>query len=205
MSCPKDTRRNPSKFPMTPYFLGVKLSRGLVLIGCWAHPNCNIVLNCVGSLRHLLRQKLQDGKWISSSEFVKRPLCNIHQNRWRITQGTQPERRMLPCSLVATTSHILALKLTASRLLMIGSLSLLFEYSLDFHKYCLRIVHSQPSVLLGLHLTSNHTVVILQPFTILLHWFPCITYFEWVPYIASVHSQAVWSWSQPCARISLLP
>jgi hypothetical protein len=26
---------------------------------------------------------------------VKRPLCNIHQNRWRITRGTQPESRML--------------------------------------------------------------------------------------------------------------
>jgi hypothetical protein len=27
---------------------------------------------------------------------MKRPLCNIHQNGWRITQGTQPERSVLP-------------------------------------------------------------------------------------------------------------
>jgi hypothetical protein len=103
-------------------------------------------------------------------------MCNIHQNGWRITQGTQPERRMLPWSLIATISHILALKLTASRCLMIGSLSLLFEYLLDFHKYYLHIVHSQPNVLLGLRLTSNHTVAIPQPFTILLYWCPCIAF-----------------------------
>jgi hypothetical protein len=39
-----------------------------------------------------------------------------------------------PWSLVATISHILALKLTASLRLMIESLSLLFESSLNFPK-----------------------------------------------------------------------
>jgi hypothetical protein len=35
-------------------------------------------------------------------------------------------------------------------------------------------------------------------------WCSCIAYFEWVPYMASVHSQAMWSWSQPSAHISIL-
>jgi hypothetical protein len=74
----------------------MKLSRELVFTGWRAHPNCNLILNCAGSPRRLLRQKLQDRKHISFSESMKRPLCNIHQNRCRITQGTQSERRMLP-------------------------------------------------------------------------------------------------------------
>jgi hypothetical protein len=74
----------------------LKLSRGLVLTGWRARPNCNLVLNCVGSPRRLLRQMLQDGKHISFSESAKRPMCNIHQNGWRITRGTQLERRVLP-------------------------------------------------------------------------------------------------------------
>jgi hypothetical protein len=107
-------------------------------------------------------------------------------------------------SLIATTSHIIALKLTASRRLIIESFFPRVQYSLDFHKYCLCIIHSQLSVLLGSRLTSSHTMEILQHFTILLYRCSCIAYFEWVPYIASVHSQTMRSWSQPCARISLL-
>jgi hypothetical protein len=67
-----------------------------------------------------------------------------------------------PWSLVATTSHILALKLTASRKLMIRSLSPLFESSLDFPKQLLHIVHSHPSVLLDSYLPWSHIVVGLQ-------------------------------------------
>jgi hypothetical protein len=44
----------------------------------------------------VLRQKLQDEKRISFSESVKRHMCNVHQNGWRITRGTQPERKLLP-------------------------------------------------------------------------------------------------------------
>jgi hypothetical protein len=91
----KDTRCNPNKLSMTPKFLVLKLSHGLVLIAWWAHPNYNIVLNCAGSPTLFLRQKLTDGKRISSSEFAKRPMCNIHRNEWRITQGMQPERSVL--------------------------------------------------------------------------------------------------------------
>jgi hypothetical protein len=81
---------------MTYCSICVKLSRGLVLTSWWAHPNCSIILNCAGSFRCFLRQKLQDGKRNSSSELAKRPMCNIRQNGWRITRGTQLERRMLP-------------------------------------------------------------------------------------------------------------
>jgi hypothetical protein len=83
-----------ASFPMTPCSMGVKLSRGLVLTSCWARSNCNLVLNYAGSPRRLLRQKLQDGKCISFARSTKRPMCNIRQNGWCITQGTQPERRM---------------------------------------------------------------------------------------------------------------
>jgi hypothetical protein len=41
-------------------------------------------------------------------------------------------------------------------------LSLLFEYSLGFHKYCLCIVHSQPSILRGLRPSSRYVVVVSQ-------------------------------------------
>jgi hypothetical protein len=54
-----------------------------------------MVLNCTGSTRRFLRWKLSDGRCISSFEVTKRPLCNIHQNRWRITRGMQLESRML--------------------------------------------------------------------------------------------------------------
>jgi hypothetical protein len=74
----------------------LKLSRRLVLTGWRARPNCIFVLNCAGSLRRLLSQKLQDGKRISFLESMKRPLCNIQWNGWCITQGTQPKRWVLP-------------------------------------------------------------------------------------------------------------
>jgi hypothetical protein len=50
----------------------LKLSRALLLTGWRALPNCNLVLNCVGSSWRFLRQNLQDGKHISSLELAKR-------------------------------------------------------------------------------------------------------------------------------------
>jgi hypothetical protein len=44
----------------------------------------------------LLKTKVARWKAHSFSEYVKRPICNIHQNGWCITQGTQLERRVLP-------------------------------------------------------------------------------------------------------------
>jgi hypothetical protein len=91
----KDTRRNASKLSHDPNSFCVKLSHKLVLTGWWAHPNCNRVLNCASSSRRFIRQKLQDGKCISSSEFAKKNMCISHQNGYRITRGTQSERRVL--------------------------------------------------------------------------------------------------------------
>jgi hypothetical protein len=65
-----------------------------------------------------------------------------------------------PWSLVATTSHVLALKVIASRRLIIGSLSPLFESSLVFPKQCLHIAHSHASVLLDSYLPLIHVVVV---------------------------------------------
>jgi hypothetical protein len=107
-------------------------------------------------------------------------------------------------SLVATTGHILALKLTASLRLVIESLFIVLNTRLtSLNSACIWFPHKS-SVLLGSCLSSSHTVVIPQPSTILFYWCSCIAYFEWVLYMASVHSQAVWSWSQLCTRISLL-
>jgi hypothetical protein len=65
MSGSKDNRHNPCKLSHDALFLSLKLNHGLVLTGWWAHPNCKLVLNCVGSPRCSLRQKLQDGNRIS--------------------------------------------------------------------------------------------------------------------------------------------
>jgi hypothetical protein len=96
MSCPKDTRHDPSKLSHDALFL-----------------RCEATL-CVGSDWLLSSSKLQPGlEWCrfaqaplktkvirwkvhSFSEPVKRPMCNIHQNRWHVTRGMQPERRVLP-------------------------------------------------------------------------------------------------------------
>jgi hypothetical protein len=81
---------------MIPCSSCVKLSHWWVLTGWGARPICNLVLDCASSPRRLLRQKLQDGKRISFSEFARRSMCNIHQNGWCITRCMHPERRVLP-------------------------------------------------------------------------------------------------------------
>jgi hypothetical protein len=79
---------------MTPCSIGVKLSRGLILTSCWARPNCDLVSNCAGLPKRLLRQTLQDGNRISFAGSAKRPMCNIRQNEWCIIRGMQLERIM---------------------------------------------------------------------------------------------------------------
>jgi hypothetical protein len=92
----EDTYCNPNKLSMTPKFLMLKLSHGLVLTGYWALPNCNVVSNCAGSPWHFLRQNLQDGKCIFIHWKLARGLiCNFPLNGWHITRGTQPKRKML--------------------------------------------------------------------------------------------------------------
>jgi hypothetical protein len=89
-----------------------------------------------------------------SQNLRKRPLCNICQNGWRITRVTQPERKLLCWSLIATISRILTLKLTASLRVLISNLSWLQALA-----WLPLIVHAyrspQPSVLLGSNLTSS--------------------------------------------------
>jgi hypothetical protein len=88
-------RCSASKFSYDSNSLWAKLSHGLVLTSWRAHPNYNLILNYAGSPKRFLRWKSQDGRRVSS-EFEKRPLCNIRRNGWHITQGTQPERWLLP-------------------------------------------------------------------------------------------------------------
>jgi hypothetical protein len=123
--------------------------------------------------------KIKFAKW--KVHFLLR-ICETahvqHSSEWMAyySRYATEKKGCCPWSRIAITSHILALKLTASQRLILRSLSLLLESSLDFHKYCLRIVHSQPRVLLGSRLTSNHTMAIPQPFTILLYWCLCIAF-----------------------------
>jgi hypothetical protein len=90
-----------------------------------------------------------------SQNLWKRPLCNIHRNKWCITRVTQPERRLLCWSLIAITSRILALKLTASLRVLISNLSWL--QALAWLPLIVLAYRSpQPSVLLGSNLSSSH-------------------------------------------------
>jgi hypothetical protein len=126
----------------------VKLSHGLVLTSWGAHPNCNLVLSCTGSPMHLLRQKLQDEK-------------RTRQNEWRITQGTQPERRVLPLESRSNNKSNSSSKSIASlRLAEQEHFLVCFASLLDFPKLCMHIVHSPLGVLLGSRLSSSHVAVV---------------------------------------------
>jgi hypothetical protein len=112
-----------ASFHMTPNSLCANLSHMLVLTGWWAHPNCDLVLNCAGSSRRFLRQKLQDGKCISSSELAKYPYASFVKMDGVLLEVRNRKEKCCTWSLIATTSRILALKLTVSLSLMIRSLS----------------------------------------------------------------------------------
>jgi hypothetical protein len=112
-----------ASFHIIPNSLCVKLSHRLVLISWWARPNCNLVLNCAGSSKHFLRQKLQDRKCISSSKLAKDPCASFIGTDGVLLEVRNRKEECCTWSLIATTSHILALKLTSSLRLMIGSLS----------------------------------------------------------------------------------
>jgi hypothetical protein len=107
--------------------IGVKLSCGLVLTGCWVHPNCNLVLNCAGSSRRLLREKLQDGNTFPSQNMRKGPGATFSGTDGVLLTVRNRKEGCCPWSLVATTCHIQALKLTASLRLMIKSLFLVLN------------------------------------------------------------------------------
>jgi hypothetical protein len=118
----KDTRCKPNKPSMTPKFLMLKLSHVLVLTGWWAISNRNLVLNCAGSSRHFLRQKLQDEKCIPLSESAKYSCAACLVLEVRNWKG-----RCCTWSIIATTSRALALRLVLLQDLMDISLSFLFQ------------------------------------------------------------------------------
>jgi hypothetical protein len=118
----------------------VKLSRGLVLTGWRAHPNCNIVLNCAGSPRRFLRQKLQDGMRISLSELVKGPCASFVRMDGILLELHNRKEECRTWSLIATTSQVLALRLSLRQTMMSISLCLLFQIPGDL----VHVYHSLP-------------------------------------------------------------
>jgi hypothetical protein len=145
------------------------------------------------------------------SAFSSRNLQKDHCATFVRTDGVLLEVRnqkeeCCAWNLVAIISHILSLTLTASLRLMVRSLSLFVSnpcltfLSSDCTSSILNPVYSWIRVY---HRAIPWRISNLLPF-FLLYWCSCITYFEGVLYMASVHSQAVWSWSQPCAYISFV-
>jgi hypothetical protein len=88
-----------------------KLSYGLVPTSWWAHPNCNLLLNCACSSKHFLRQKLQDGKHISSMKSAKDLCVSFIRTDGILVEVRNQKERCYGRILLATTSHILALSL----------------------------------------------------------------------------------------------
>jgi hypothetical protein len=143
---------------------------------------------------------------LPSRNLWKDPYATFIRTYGVLLEERNRKEGCFPWSLVTTTSHILALKLTVSRRLMIGSLSPLFESSLDFPKYRLHIVHSHPSVLLYSYLPWSHIVVGSQmpPYS----HFTLIVFLYW-PNLSStllgVDSLQVLSfWSHSCLHVSIL-
>jgi hypothetical protein len=99
---------------MDPSFLVSKLSCKLVLTGWQAHPNCNLVLNCAGSPRHFLRQKLQDGRHISLLELAKGPCASFVGTNVVLLEVRNQKEECRTWSLITTTSQILTLRLSHS-------------------------------------------------------------------------------------------
>jgi hypothetical protein len=110
-------------------------------------------------------------------------------------------------SLVATTSHILALKLTASLTLLIRSISLFISnpYLTSLDSACISFTLA-PSVLLG---RAYYRVISLWFHKCLLmiimpYWRSCIADVEQVPYMVSGHLWAKLPWSHLRPRVSVL-
>jgi hypothetical protein len=95
-------------------------------------------------------------------KISKRPMCNIHRNRWYITRGTQPERRVLRLECLCYNKWHPGPKLSASLRLRIEASLVCFRTLLDLPKYCLHIIHFKPCVLLGSHQSSSHIIVVSQ-------------------------------------------
>jgi hypothetical protein len=82
----------------------------------------------------------------------------IHQNRWRITQGTQPERRISHLESRRYNKSDPGPKALASlKLDERKSFLICLKALLNFPKHRLYIIHTQPSVLLGSHPSSSYS------------------------------------------------
>jgi hypothetical protein len=104
---------------MTPNPLCLRLSQGLVRTSGWALPNCNLVLNYAGSPRCFLRWNVQDGKLnLLHWKLARGLICNLLLNGWHTTWGTQ-------LGIIATASHVPALRLACLQYLLNISLSLM--------------------------------------------------------------------------------
>jgi hypothetical protein len=165
----------------------LKLSHGLVSTGWRAHPNCNLVLNCSGSSRRFLRQKLQDGNHIPPQNLQKDPCATFVRTDDVLLEVRNRKEGCCAWSLVPTTSCTLALKLTTSLRFLKRNLSLfvsspclasLNSASISFtsNQVCslVRIyhrallVHLRASTLHGVGPPSSH-VVLISHVTLCIH------------------------------------
>jgi hypothetical protein len=109
-------------------------------------------------IQTLLKTKVVRRKTHFLIGISKRPLCIIHQNGWSITRDMQPKRRMLHLE-----SHCYNKSDPGPKAIIFPNLDerksflICFETLLDLPKHCLHIVHSQPSVLLGLHPSLSYS------------------------------------------------
>jgi hypothetical protein len=108
-----------------------------------------------------LKPRLQGRKRIFLIKFSKETPCSIHQNRWRITRGTQLEKRVLHLESHCYNKSHPSPKLTTSLSFDECKHLLVCCKSLpDLPKCCLNIVHFQPSALFGSRLSSSHIMVV---------------------------------------------
>jgi hypothetical protein len=133
-------------------------------------------------------------------------MCNIHQNGWRITWGTQPKRRMSHLESRSYNKSYYSPKAYCFSEIDNRKPFSRIQYSFDFPKYRLHIVHSHPSVLLGLHLPLSHIVVGSQvpPYS----HFTLIVFLYW-PSLSSIllgvdSPQAMPFWSHSYIHVSIL-
>jgi hypothetical protein len=102
----------------------LKLSRRLDLTGWQAFTNDNHALNCAGSSRRFLRQKLQEGRRIFLSELAKGPCASFVGTDGVLLEVPNRKEECHTWTLVAIMSQVLALRLPLRQTLMSVSLSL---------------------------------------------------------------------------------
>jgi hypothetical protein len=117
------------------------------------------------------------------------------------------EGRCCVWSLIATTSCVLALCLVLLQDLMNVSFPCCFQIPANFPKYCLHIDQFQQNVLLGLHLSSSHIIVVVRVPSCTLQGalVALLNHQFWPSTLHGVHSFLVMSfWSRTWLRAPLL-